>query len=158
MLDEQTVFTLAAWLSLQDSFKLDNRKVLMVLTMKTKCEPHTLCGNLTYSYAKQIECLPSFRVGCLHRWRDTSISVISNAQLHRCVGTQQQQLWLMHWKCPTLTVPQCCLLSLTTTWVRLPLTIACASSAERLIQILSAALLSASKAKHVHTCVLEWFE
>jgi len=149
MLDEQTVFTLAAWLSLQDSFKLDNRKVLMVLTMKTKCEPHTLCGNLTYSYAKQIECLPSFRVGCLHRWRDTSISVISNAQLHRCIGSQQQQSWLMHWEFPTVTVPQCCLLSLT---------IACASSAERLIQILSAALLSASKAKHVHTCVLEWFE
>jgi len=145
VLDEQTSLTSAAWLSLQVSFKQDSRKVLLVLTLKTKFKLHTVWQfDLLLCQAD-----PSFHVGCLHMWRDTSISVISNAQLHRCIGSQQQQSWLMHWEFPTVTVPQCCLLSLT---------IACVSSAERLIQILTAALLSASKAKHVHTCVLGWFE
>ncbi len=42
MLDEQTSLTSAAWLSLQVSFKQDSRKVLLVLTLKTKFKLHTV--------------------------------------------------------------------------------------------------------------------
>ncbi len=66
MLDEQTL-TSAAWLPLQVRFQKDSMKVVMLLTMKTMCDIHTVCNNLTYSYAMRIECVLSFHVGCLHR-------------------------------------------------------------------------------------------
>ncbi len=42
MLDEQTSLTSATWLSLQGSFKQDSRKVLLVLTLKTKFKLRTV--------------------------------------------------------------------------------------------------------------------
>ena len=81
MLDEQTMLTSVEWLPLRVCFQKDSMKVVMLLTMKTKFELHTLCGNLTYSYAMRIESLPSFHVVCLRRWSDAQMYRYSAAAI-----------------------------------------------------------------------------